>query len=289
MNIVLTGSSTGIGRALANRLLDRGHRVWGLARSDQTNFANQHSGAFLASRCDVADWAQVQLAAETVTAVWPHIDGLICCAGIQGEIGPAITADAARWSATVRANLDGTFYPIRAFHGLLARAPGRAKVIAFSGGGATKPRVNFSAYGVAKTGVVRLIETLAEELYDQRIDLNSIAPGAINTRLTDEVLALGPKIAGAAEYTAAEKQKASGGASIDTALGLVEWLLSPTSDGISGRLLAAPWDPWHALNKHAAALAKSDIYTLRRIVPEDRSQNFKGQDLQVVAPGFAQK
>lgn len=274
MNIILTGSSTGIGRSLANRLLGRGHYVWGLARSDQVGFAAQHPGKFYASRCDVASWDQVQLAAQEVTTAWPHIDGLICCAGIQGEVGPAITADPARWSSTVRANLDGTFYPFRAFHHLLARAPRRAKVIAFSGGGATKPRVNFSAYGVAKTGVVRLIETLAEELRDQSIDLNSIAPGAINTHLTDEVLALGPAIAGLAEFIAAQKQKKSGGASLDNALGLVEWLLSPASDGISGRLLAAPWDPWNTLDQHANALIKSDIYTLRRIVPEERGLKF---------------
>ena len=70
------------------------------------------------------------------------------------------------------------------------------------------------------------------------------------------------------------KQKASGGASLDKALGLVEWLLSPASDGVSGRLLAAPWDPWSTLDRHAPALAKSDVYTLRRIVPEERSLNF---------------
>jgi len=274
MNLVLTGSSTGIGRALAVHLLAQGHRVWGLARSDQSDVAAQHPGTFFASRCDVADWAQVESAASTVAATWSHLDGLVCCAGIQGEIGPAITADPAKWSATVRANLDGTYYPFRAFHGLLARSPRRAKVIAFSGGGATKARINFSAYGVAKTGVVRLIETLAEELRDRPIDLNSIAPGAINTRLTDEVLALGPTVAGAAEYAAAVKQKASGGASLDKALGLVTWLLSPASDGISGRLLAAPWDPWSTLDRHAQNLAKSDIYTLRRIVPEERGTRF---------------
>ena len=274
MNLVLTGSSTGIGRALATHLITRGHRIWGLARSDQTDFAAQHPAAFFASRCDVANWPQVQIAAQTLAASWTHIDGLICCAGIQGEVGPAISVDPTQWSYTVRANLDGTFYPFRAFHQLLARAPRRAKVIAFSGGGATKPRVNFSAYGVAKTGVVRLIETLAEELRDQPIDLNSIAPGAINTRLTDEVLALGPKVAGAAEYAAAQKQKASGGASLDKATGLVEWLLSPASDGISGRLLAAPWDPWSTLDQHANALIKSDIYTLRRILPEERGLKF---------------
>ena len=274
MNLVLTGSSTGIGRALATQLLARGHRVWGLARSDQTDFAAQHPGAFFFSRCDVADWTQVQLSAQAVASAWAHVDGLICCAGIQGEIGPAISADPAGWSQTVRANLDGTFFPIRAFHRLLTRTPRRAKVIAFSGGGATKARANFSAYGVAKSGVVRLIETLAEELCDQPIDLNSIAPGAIYTRLTDEVLALGPKVAGRAEYAAAQKQKTSGSDSLEKALSLVEWLLSTASDGISGRLLAAPWDHWSVLDQHRKLLAGSDIYTLRRILPEDRGMDF---------------
>jgi NAD(P)-dependent dehydrogenase (short-subunit alcohol dehydrogenase family) len=274
MNLVLTGSSTGIGRALATQLLARGHRVWGLARSDQTDFAAQHPGAFFFSRCDVADWTQVQLSAQAVASAWAHVDGLICCAGIQGEIGPAISADPAGWSQTVRTNLDGTFFPIRAFHGLLTRTPRRAKVIAFSGGGATKARANFSAYGVAKSGVVRLIETLAEELCDQPIDLNSIAPGAIYTRLTDEVLALGPKVAGRAEYAAAQKQKISGSDSLEKALSLVEWLLSTASDGISGRLLAAPWDHWSVLDQHRKLLAGSDIYTLRRILPEDRGMDF---------------
>jgi len=274
MNLVLTGSSTGIGRALATQLLTRGHRVWGLARSDQTDFAAQHPGAFFFSRCDVSDWTQVQLSAQAVASAWAHVDGLICCAGIQGEIGPAISADPAGWSQTVRANLDGTFFPIRAFHGLLTRTPRRAKVIAFSGGGATKARANFSAYGVAKSGVVRLIETLAEELCDQPIDLNSIAPGAIYTRLTDEVLALGPKVAGRAEYAAAQKQKISGSDSLEKALSLVQWLLSTASDGISGRLLAAPWDHWSVLDQHRKLLAGSDIYTLRRILPEDRGMDF---------------
>jgi NAD(P)-dependent dehydrogenase (short-subunit alcohol dehydrogenase family) len=117
---------------------------------------------------------------------------------------------------------------------------------------------------------VRLVETIAEELKGQPIDLNAIAPGAINTRMTEEVLALGPGVVGEAEYAGALKQKAAGGASLDKAVGLVEWLLSPASDGVSGRLLAAPWDPWSTLGQHAAKLAGSDIYQLRRILPEER-------------------
>lgn len=274
MNLVLTGSSTGIGRALAAHLLSRGHRVWGLARSDQSDFIAQHGGAFGASRCDVADWPAVERAAAEVAAAWPHVDGLIACAGVHGEIGRALSADPAKWSATVRANLDGTFHTLRAFDALLARTPRRAKIVCFSGGGATKSRPRFSAYGVAKTGIVRLVETIAEEERGRALDINAIAPGAINTRLTDEVLALGAAVVGEAEFAAAQKQKASGGASLEKVLGIVDWLLSPASDGITGRLLAAPWDPWPTLATRRDELAATDIYTLRRIVPEEREKTW---------------
>ena len=276
MNIVVTGSSTGIGRALAERLLARGHHVWGLARSDQSAFAAQQPN-FRFSRCDVADYSAVAAAASAVAATWSHLDALVCAAGLQGEIAPALTADPARWSATVRANLDGTYFALRAFAPLLippaASAPSRKKIICFSGGGATKARAHFSAYGVAKTAVVRLVETIADESRGQPLDINALAPGAINTRLTDEVLALGPAVVGAAEFAAAQKQAAAppaaSAAALARALDCVEWLLSPASDGLTGRLLSAPWDPWPTLGDHRATLAASDVYTLRRIVPEE--------------------
>jgi len=283
MNLVITGTSTGIGRALAERLLAAGHRVWGLARSDQSDFAAKHAGTFRTSRCDVSDWAQVERAAAEVAAAWPHLDGLVTCAAIQGALGRTLATDPARWSATVRTNLDGTFHALRAFDPLLTRAPRRAKIVCFSGGGATKARANFSAYGVAKTGVVRLVETIAAEEQDRPLDINAVAPGAIATRLTDEVLALGPAVVGTSEFataqtlqstTASSATSAQVDAPLAAALDLVEWLLCPVSDGISGRLLSAPWDPWTTLASHQHDLAQSDIYTLRRILPEDRGRKW---------------
>jgi NAD(P)-dependent dehydrogenase (short-subunit alcohol dehydrogenase family) len=273
MNIVLTGSSFGIGQAVAGHLLAKGHYIWGLARSSQDDFAAHHAG-FRSSRADVSVYPAVATAAAEVAAAWSHVDALIACAGLQGEIGRTLATDPARWSATVRANLDGTYHALRAFAPLLDRAPRRAKIICFSGGGATKARANFSAYGVAKTAIVRLVETIAEEERTKPLDINAIAPGAINTRLTDEVIALGPGITGESEYRAALSQKQAGGAPVGKVFGLVDWLLSSESDGISGRLLSAPWDPWPALARHTADLAASDIFTLRRITPEDRGQKW---------------
>ena len=89
------------------------------------------------------------------------------------------------------------------------------------------------------------------------------------------MIALGPAVVGGAEYAAAQHQKSSGGGSLERVLDCVEWLLGPASDGISGRLISAPWDPWPTLNQRAADLAATDLYTLRRIVPEDRGRKWE--------------
>jgi NAD(P)-dependent dehydrogenase (short-subunit alcohol dehydrogenase family) len=266
MRVVITGSSHGIGRALAERLVERGHHVWGLSRSPQ-NFPIEGAGSFNGRSCDVSAWTQVESAAAEVASTWSHVDALITCAAIHGEVGRTLAADPLKWSDTLQVNLVGTFNAVRAFSDLLSRTPRRAKIVCFAGGGATKARPNFSAYGAAKTAVVRLVENIAEEERARPLDINAVAPGAINTRLTDEVVALGSELVGQNEYDTALKQKQSGGASLDRALDMVEWLLSSDSDGISGKLLSAPWDPWPTLGSHAAQLRQSDVYTLRRVLP----------------------
>ncbi len=265
MNLVLTGSSGGIGKFLADTLAANGHAVCRLARSAQEGFA---------LRGDVSSWSDMESAANQVAQKWKSVDGLICCAGIQEPIGPAMEIEPAAWRHALAVNLDGTFFSIRAFYPLLQKSARRAKVICFSGGGSTSPRPNFAAYGVSKTGVVRLVETLATEWQGQALDINAVAPGAIFTQMTEQVLASGAAVAGTKEFEQASKLPRDNAAILQKVLGLVEFLLSEKSDGISGRLLSAPWDPWPTLDKHREELATSDIYTLRRIVPEDRGKKW---------------
>ena len=66
-------------------------------------------------------------------------------------------------------------------------------------------------------------------------------------------------------------------AKLEKVLGLVEFLLSADSDGISGKLISAPWDPWQNFSALREDLMQSDIGTLRRIVPEDRGKNWSGK------------
>jgi 3-oxoacyl-[acyl-carrier protein] reductase len=156
----------------------------------------------------------------------------------------------------------------------LFRARGEGKIVNLSGGGATAPLPRISAYAASKAAVVRLTETLAEELRGTRIDVNAVAPGALNTRLLDEVIAAGPDKVGKVFYERALKQQSDGGAPLDKGAALCAFLLSSASDGISGRLLSALWDPWAELPERRAELMAGDIYTLRRIVPKDRGSNW---------------
>ena len=263
MNIVISGTSSGIGHALAQHLISAGHDVWGLARRSQKT-----GEQFRASRCDVSDWRSVERTAREIGAAWLYLDALVCCAGMQGVIGPAMTVPPADWAGTVHTNLDGTYFTVRAFFEMLRRAPRRGRVICFSGGGASAPRENFSAYGVAKTGIVRLVETLAVEWRALPVDINAVAPGAINTSMTEQVVHAGAGAAGKKEFAAAKKQLETGGQSLDKVIGLVEFLLSPAADGLSGKLISAQWDDWARFADQREALMKSDVYTLRRITAE---------------------
>ena len=221
--------------------------------------------------CDVTNYSQLQKVATLVKSRWKTLDGLICCAGTQGAIGKAMENDPEEWSRTVKTNLDGTFYSIHAFDKLQS-AFSNKKIICFSGGGATSSRPNFSAYAVSKTGVVRLVETFAAEWVDNAVDINAIAPGAIHTGMTEEVLSLGASIVGNKEYESSKKLINQQKESLERVLNLVNFLLSQKSDGITGRLISAVWDPWPTLAEHTEDLKGSDIYTLRRIIPEERGK-----------------
>jgi NAD(P)-dependent dehydrogenase (short-subunit alcohol dehydrogenase family) len=151
---------------------------------------------------------------------------------------------------------------------------GRGKIIQLSGGGATAPLPRISAYAASKAAIVRFAETLAEEVREYHIDVNAVAPGALNTRLLDEVLESGPEAVGGAFYDRSMKQKAQGGTPLVKGAELCVFLASAASDGITGKLISAVWDPWSEFAGHRPDLDGTDIYTLRRIVPADRGKDW---------------
>jgi 3-oxoacyl-[acyl-carrier protein] reductase len=138
-------------------------------------------------------------------------------------------------------------------------------IINFSGGGATSSRPNFSAYATAKAGIVKFTEVLADELKPYRIRINAIAPGAVNTKMLDEILKIGRK-AGNVELAAAKKRALEGGISAELAAELAVFLASSDSANLSGRLVSAVWDDWkHWSKKYIKKIMAGESLTLRRV------------------------
>jgi len=279
--ILITGASEGLGYAVAERCLVEGASVAICARSPERI---ERAGAGLrasagagqsvfATVADVSNPQQVKALVANAARELGGLDGLVNNAGIYGPKGLIEEVDWAEWARAIEINLMGTVLPCREVLPLF-RSRGSGKIVNLSGGGATAPLPRISAYAASKAAVVRFTETLAEELRGTSIDANAVAPGALNTRLLDEVLAAGPDKVGKNFYDRALKQKADGGAGLEKGAALCAFLLSAASDGITGRLLSAVWDPWADLPARRAELAESDIYTLRRIVPKDRGRNW---------------
>jgi 3-oxoacyl-[acyl-carrier protein] reductase len=280
---IITGASQGLGRAIADHFVRAGASVLLVARDREglrgaeRELAERAGGegqVVAAFAGDVSLPETCQAVVAHALEVLPGLTTLVNNAGVYGPKGLVEDNDWGEWVRAVEINLFGTVFMCRAVLPHL-RKQGYGKIVNLSGGGATAPLPRLSAYAASKAAVVRFTETLAEEAREDHIDVNAIAPGALNTRLLDEVLAAGPEKVGKTFYERSLKQKAEGGVALDRGAELAVFLASAASDGISGRLLSAVWDDWAALPARRQQLAGSDVFTLRRIAPQDRGQQWQ--------------
>ena len=274
---LVTGASQGLGRTIAEEFVREGAHVAICARDSKLiQFTGKEleglatpDQRILTGTCDVSSAEDVETLFGQIERTLGTVDVLVNNAGVYGPKGSSETVDFASWRRAIEINLFGTFLPTRLAVRRM-KQKGRGKIINLSGGGATSPMPRISAYAASKAAVVRLTETLAEELREFSIDVNAVAPGALNTRLLDEILEAGPSVVGNTFFEKALKQRDSGGAPLERAARLCVYLASTESDGITGKLISAQWDPWENLHQFRDQIAKSDVYTLRRIIPQDR-------------------
>lgn len=260
---LITGASRGIGAAIAKAFSEEGASLVLCARTADVNkIAAQIKDCgcdAVAYQVDVSHAEEVHLMVRDALSHFNKIDILVNNAGVYGPIGQIWKNDQEKWRYTVAVNLFGTVNCITALLPSMIES-NKGKIINLAGGG-EGPFARFSAYACSKSAVVRLTETLAEELAEYNIDINSIAPGSVNTRLLEEVLAAGAEAG--SFYEKAVKQRQEGGVPAEKAAELAMFLASDASDKITGRLLSAVWDDWRTID--AKALAKSPLYQMRRI------------------------
>lgn len=274
---LITGGNRGLGLEIARAFVRAGASVMICARDhDLLETAGRELQALAAGEqmvrwraTDVTDASDVAALVAETRAKLNGLHVLVSNAGVYGPFGLIEDADWTEWVHAIETNLFGSVIPIR---GVLPhfKAQGHGKIIQLSGGGATNPLPRISAYAASKAAIVRFAETIAEECKGLGIDVNSIAPGALNTRLLDDVLAAGPDKVGSAFFARAMRQKEEGGVPLASGAELAVFLASTASNGITGRLISAVWDNWSEWPKHSDELTRTDAYTLRRIVGRDR-------------------
>jgi NAD(P)-dependent dehydrogenase (short-subunit alcohol dehydrogenase family) len=276
-NVLITGATGGLGRALSTAFWNAGANLLLAGRSparlNDLSESLAPNGRQTLELID-CDLAQPDGAANLVGFVrgrWEWLDTLVNNAGILGPVGPAWENDWDAWEATVRMNL---LVPVQLCRGLIPMMGRRGSIINISGGGATSPRPNFTAYGASKAALARFSETLAVECASRGIRVNCIAPGIMRTRMVQQVVTIGADRSGPQEFHKAQEVMERGGTSPETPAELALLLASEGSKSITGKVISAAWDPWRELPDHAVELANSDIYTLRRIVPADRGMKW---------------
>jgi len=253
---IITGASRGLGLDIAKAFMSEGASIITCARSIPEPQVTPNLMV-----ADISNLSDVQRLVTTTLKRLGGIDILVCNAGIFGPIGLTEKVPWEDWIEAIRINLLGTVLCCREVIPHFKKQKS-GKIIILSGGGATKPMPNFSAYAASKAAVVRFGETLAEELQPFNISVNMVAPGAMNTKFLDEILVAGPKAG--KFYEAGIKQKEQGGTPLERGVELCVYLASSDSDGISGKLISAVWDNWKNFDK--SFLQESEIYTLRRVV-----------------------
>ena len=268
--IIITGGSLGIGFEIAKVCAVQGAEVVIAARNQGNleeslkkikSISDKNHTAY---SLDVGDLKAVEVFAEWIKNQGLEVNGLVNCAGVYGPIGKTPNIDMENFTKAIRINFLGTVYMCSIFTPLLVSNTNK-KIVNYSGGGAASPFPNYSAYASSKAAIVRFTENLSREINDDGFDVNCISPGFVITRLHQETVDAGPEMVGHGFYQNTKKQIEGGGTSPDEAAQLTIFLLSEDADGITGKFLSAPWDPWRDKTFQEKLKEDNDLATLRRI------------------------
>ena len=252
---LVTGASSGIGRHLVEGLASRGMAVAGLARTEDRlrtamdEVAAATGAPTLAVAADVTDRAAVDAAVAEVVAELGQVDLLVNNAGLIDEFEvPLWEADPDQWWDVVTSHVKGSFLLCRTVvPWMLLRNRGR--VVNLASGMSVRARPEYSAYSVAKTGLMRLTEALAEALEGSDVRVFDVAPGVVETEMTRSM----PMWKGFTDWTPPE--------------GVVE---------LVGAIAAGELDHWSGRFVRAG---RDDLERLRRTIPEGSARRLRLEPL----------
>ena len=219
--ILVTGASRGLGRAVADRLVDTGYDVFGISRSTEEL-------PFESAACDVSDYEGVKAIAQKLRKEKRVLQGVINAAGIA-SMNLAVTTPPSMTQKLIQTNLVGTIHCCQLFAPLMIRKKA-GSIINFSTIAVALGLKGESIYAASKAGVEGFSRAFAREMADFNIRVNCVAPGPIKTDLLRGVS--DEQIDAIVSHQIIPKIFQPGDVS-----DLCEFLLSSKSASLSGQLL----------------------------------------------------
>ncbi|MFA6524830.1 MAG: SDR family NAD(P)-dependent oxidoreductase [Patescibacteria group bacterium] len=186
---IITGSASGIGKAIAEKFITEGARVVFTDVNGDDALTKQFGDMAMFIKCDVSKSADVKNLVEKTVERFGRLDIMVNNAGIGG-LGGIIDVTDESWEKTIGINLSGTMFGMRAAANAMKEKAIKGSIINLS---SILGKVGFSgaiAYCAAKGGVVQLTHAGALDLAPDHIRVNAIAPGFIETNMTKDILAM---------------------------------------------------------------------------------------------------
>ena len=279
LNALITGGSQGLGKVIAEFFLREGANVAICSRGERELLATRDelakkfpSQKVFAKTCDVSSESQVNELVAFALRELGSLNALVLNAGIYGPMGATESVSLDEWKRALDINLYGVLLPCRAVIPHFKKSR-RAKNNCFKRRRRDKPFAEHQRLCRIESRCDSSDGNAGGRIEKFHVDVNAIAPGALATRLVDEVFAAGAEKVGAAFFEKNKTWKEKGAVPLELGANLAVYLASAESDGITGKLISAQWDPWEKLHEFKNDLG-GDIYTLRRIVPKDRGKTW---------------
>lgn len=247
---IVTGSGRGIGAAIAQQLARAGAAVVLTARSEDqlegvAKIIQRAGGRAIAVPADISDPAQVEEIVESALDQFNRVDILINNAAVVWPIEEAAEADPDEWAYNIHINLVAPFYMARnVLPVMLEQRYGR--ILNIGSGAGRLPIPGLSAYCAAKAGLDMLTRTLAKELTDRGVTVNSLDPGMVDTDMQHDIRSVDTSESTLDYSYWHESYEQKRLANPNGTARLVYWLCGPWSRGETGQIFEANNQEWLA-------------------------------------------
>ena len=259
---IIFSISSDIGTAIARRWVKNGWNIYGTYRTRSNSIKELSKIGVELVHCNLSNNNSVKNACAKIQNLCTSWDNLILAPGTQEPIGPFVNCDFNEWVNSIQINFVNQ---LRIVYELL---PNRNKenelgpcVLFFAGGGTNNATVNYSAYTISKIALIKMCELLDAEIPDVRFTI--VGPGWVKTKIHQATLDAGEQ-AGDNYNKTKYKLNSNELTPMEDVLDCCNWLISSSSEVISGRNFSTVFDKWGTKELSKELMRDSDMYKLRR-------------------------